>query len=563
MNLAKNSRKGNVVKQVSHDRRVRRLMMDFPRALPAAVFLLITAITGLSIFAIERGEHQQEHAELRERAKAVASALERRGGTTASYLRAGAALFSTSEEVTPELFDRFVSNIQLDSDYRGADGLGWAKRLTAVGVEQFEQDYEAQFGESIRVLPDVAEGQSAVVPVTLLRPDTERNRRATGYDMYSEPVRRAAMDVARQANRPIASGKLILLQEGEGSEAGFIIYMPTFTEGRSAQPPKGFVYSPFNANEFLASALELETRGDKGLRLFDGSNAPGNLLAEIAPRQRTGLTVSEPITIASRQMVLEVESARGNSLSKLSILTLLFGILVGSLLMVVVRLLTRQAHEDDASLAWLKEQSSIRDSLTRELNHRVKNTLANVLSIIALTRRRSKSLDNFADSLDGRIRALSATHDLLTQSDWGTTPIRDLIVAEMAPYAKNNDNILHLDGPAVELAPSDALSLGLAIHELATNAAKYGALSQSGGSVHISWAKLSDELARLEWRERGGPTVSQERVCGFGTNLIEKIVAHELRNPVELHFHPSGVECNLTVPLRKPSNFAIRAGKPG
>lgn len=552
-----------MVEQVSHDRRVRRLMMDFPRALPAAVFLLIAAITGLSVFAIERGEHQQERAELRERAKAVASALERRGGTTASYLRAGAALFSTNADVTPELFDRFVSNIQLDSDYRGADGLGWAKRLTAAGVEQFEQDYEAQFGESIRVLPDVAEGQPAVVPVTLLRPDTERNRRATGYDMYSEPVRRAAMDLARQTNRPIASGKLVLLQEGEGSEAGFIIYMPTFIEGRSAQPPKGYVYSPFNANEFLASALELETRGDKGLRLFDGSNAPGNLLAEIAPRQRTGVTVSEPVTIASRQMVLEVESARGYSLSKLSILTLLFGILVGSLLMIVVRLLTRQAIEDDASLAWLKEQSSIRDSLTRELNHRVKNTLANVLSIIALTRRRSKSLDDFADSLDGRIRALSATHDLLTQSDWGTTPIRDLIVAEMAPYAKNHDNVLHLDGPEVELAPSDALSLGLAIHELATNAAKYGALSQSGGSVHISWAKLSDELARLEWRESGGPTVSEERVCGFGTNLIEKIVAHELRNPVELNFHPSGVECKLTVPLRKPSDFAIRARKSG
>ena len=552
-------REGDMIEQASHERRALRLMMDYPRAVPTAIFLLIAAITGLSVFVIERGEHRQEHAELREQAKAVASALERRGGTTASYLRAGAALFGSSGNITPELFDRFVANVQVDTDYRGADGLGWAKRLTPEGVAQFELDYAVDFGEPIRVLPDVAEAQTAVVPVTILRPETERNRRAYGYDMYSNSTRRAAMDEARRAKRPIASGKLVLVQEGEGEAAGFIVYMPVFAEGRSAQPPKGFIYSPFNADEFLASALELETRGEKGLRLFDERIAPGKLLAEIVPAQHTGLTVLEPVTIANRQMVLEVESARGDVLSKLSILTLMFGVLVATLLMVVARLLSRQALEDRVSLIRLKEQNSIRDSLTRELNHRVKNTLANVLSIIALTRRRSKSLDDFADNLDGRIRALSATHDLLTESDWGTTPIRDLIVAEMAPYAKNADTVLKLQGPDVELAPNDALSLGLAIHELATNAAKYGALSQSGGMVTITWSKLDDKLARLEWIETGGPTVAEERVCGFGTNLIEKIVAHELRNPVRLEFLLSGVQCTLTIPLRKPSDFAIRA----
>jgi two-component sensor histidine kinase len=166
-----------------------------------------------------------------------------------------------------------------------------------------------------------------------------------------------------------------------------------------------------------------------------------------------------------------------------------------------------------------------------------------VLSIIALTRRRATSLDSFADSLEGRIRALSATHDLLTQSEWGATPIRAIVKAEMAPYAQDAERHLVLDGPDVDLAPNDALSLGLAIHELATNAAKYGALSVEDGQVSVRWAMAADNLARIEWQERGGPAVSMSgrRERGFGTDLIEKIVAHELRNPVDLRFDPEGV----------------------
>ncbi|MXP47464.1 histidine kinase [Altererythrobacter luteolus] len=535
--------------------------MQFPRAVPVAIFLLIAAITSLSVYAIEDGEHQREHAELRERAQAVASALERRGGSTASYLRAGAALFSSVDDVSPVLFNRFVSNLRVDSAYRGSEGFGWAKRLRPSEVDEFESQYIKQYGSRIEVYPKSAENETQIIPVTYIRPDNERNRRAIGYDMYSDATRRAAMDEAERTSSPIASGKLVLLQEGAGSDPGFIMYMPVFQDGRSPQRLKGFVYSPFSAQDILSSALELETRGEKGLRLYDGEVAPGQLMAEIEPALSTGLTVTEPVTIGGREMLLEVESARGNTLSRLSMLTLLFGILVATLLIVVARLLTRQALEDRASLNWFEEQNSIRNSLTRELNHRVKNTLANVLSIIALTRRRSNSLDEFADSLDGRIRALSATHDLLTQSDWGTTPIRALVEAEMAPYARHHDKVLELEGPDVELAPNDALSLGLAIHELATNAAKYGALSTAGGKVTVKWSKLTDSLAEVFWTESGGPPVPQNRQNGFGTNLIEKIVAHELRNPVELSFKPEGVTCRLVVPLRRPSEFSIRANR--
>jgi two-component sensor histidine kinase len=237
---------------------------------------------------------------------------------------------------------------------------------------------------------------------------------------------------------------------------------------------------------------------------------------------------------------------------------LLFGLAGATLLMMLARVVAQQALEDNARLAWFEQQISIRDSLTRELNHRVKNTLANVLSIIALTKRRSASLEEFVERLEGRIRALSATHDLLTNSQWGNTPIRAVIEAELTPYSRDLGQTIDIRGPHVELAPNDALSLGLAIHELATNAAKYGALSQPGGKLSIEWARLGDSLARLSWREEGGPPVAAERKRGFGMELIERIVAHELQNPVQMHFDPTGVRCVLTVPVRKANPFAIR-----
>ncbi|MBC7159256.1 MAG: sensor histidine kinase, partial [Porphyrobacter sp.] len=298
------------------------------------------------------------------------------------------------------------------------------------------------------------------------------------------------------------------------------------------------------------------------VRLYDGPPRPENLLAASGGGDPDGATLLRTVTIANNPWVLEITSSAGGGLSTVSMATIIFGLLVAGLLLQLVRMLTRQAIEDESSLQWFEEQASIRTSLTRELNHRVKNTLANVLSIIALTRRRADTLDDFADGLDGRIRALSATHDLLTQSDWGTTPVRAVVEAELLPYAHPGDHEIDLRGPDIELAPNDALSLGLATHELATNAAKYGALSQPGGRVTVHWRLVSERLVRVEWQESGGPPVPAQRGRGFGMDLIERIVAAELKSPVRLDFDPAGVRCVLTIPVREPTEFTMRAGKP-
>ncbi len=350
--------------------------------------------------------------------------------------------------------------------------------------------------------------QPFTVPVTYLQPDTDRNRLALGFDMFSEPIRRRAMEEAERNTRPTASGAVVLAQDGESDRPGFLIYMPVFAIIAGERQLRGFVYSPFNGDDFLASALELEDAGIYLVSLYDGWGPGSKLLATTSPGQvPSGKVVRLQVNMANVPFRIEVGRNGTPTLSRLSMATLVFGLLAAILLMLLVRMLTRQALEDEASLEWFEEQSAIRNTLTRELNHRVKNTLANVLSIIALTRRRGGSLDEFADGLDGRIRALSATHDLLTMSDWGATPIRALVDAELNPYAFEVEHTVSIEGPDVELAPNDALSLGLAIHELATNAAKYGALSRPG------------------------------------------------------EFLPGGLRCVLTIPVRRPTQFAIRASR--
>ncbi len=534
--------------------------MDYPRAVPLAIFLLVAAVTVLSVFAIERGERVRENADLSRQADAMVSAIERRAYSSSSFLRAGAALFGSQQSVTGDVFRQFVSELRLDADYRGAEGIGWAPAITDNQLAAVEE--QLSFGRvgQMNVRPSLQDDpRKQLVPVLFLQPDTLRNRKALGFDMYSEPTRRAAMDEATRTVRPTASGRVNLVQDSGPDEFGFIIYMPVF-DGRGAQRSlKGFVYSPFNASQFLTSASELITSPEAAFRFFDVSGGKPLLMVETENWVDDGHTVERDVDLANRRMLLVVQSKRDMALSPLSLITLLFGLAVASLLLVVARLLTQQAEEDSRSLEWFAQQNSIRNSLTRELNHRVKNTLANVLSIVSLTRRRAESLDEFAEGIDNRIRALSATHDLLTQSEWGTTPIAAVISVELAPYINANDHEVVAKGPDVELAPNDALSLGLAIHELATNAAKFGALSCSGGQVSVTWELVNPHLARIEWIESNGPNVEPPTKRGFGIDLIEKIVAHELRHPVELEFDPKGVRCRLMAAVREPSEFALRS----
>ncbi|MFT4025690.1 MAG: CHASE domain-containing protein [Novosphingobium sp.] len=540
--------------------RSQRWFERFPRGIPVAVFVLTLAVTVLAVFAIQRAETGRAHALTKEAAGAIAAGLERRINGSSAYLRAGAIILSTKPDVGMADFHEFATQYGVREPGGGSDVISWAPRFAPGGIAAFERMRRKEGDADFTVHPLPPAGQAFVAPVSYLEPVDARNRGVLGFEIYSEPVRRAAIELAIVSGRPTASGKITLLQDGKPElRSGFGLFMPVYAGG-DRERVKGLLSSRFNAHRLLETVLKEQGLHDLNVAFYDGFPGPDGLLAGVGAEQVLKRAHTMTFSAAGHQFTIAVEPTNAATLSTMSILTLLFGLLVAALLTLLASIVSRKAAEDGAALLWFQEQASIRNSLTRELNHRVKNTLANVLSIIALTRRRETDVNGFADSLNGRIRALSATHDLLTQSEWGTTPIRAVASAELAPYTQQVDHLIELQGPDVELAPNDALSLGLAIHELATNAAKYGALSVISGSLSIHWTMISSELARIEWRERGGPPVAEQRRRGFGTELIEKIVAHELGRPVELRFEPEGVVCVLITPVRKPvTAFRMRA----
>lgn len=211
-----------------------------------------------------------------------------------------------------------------------------------------------------------------------------------------------------------------------------------------------------------------------------------------------------------------------------------------SLLEIVLRRIDAAARE--RLRAWQQEKL-----LMAELDHRVKNTLANIQAIVSQASRSAASLSSFTEGLDRRIRSMSRAHSLLTQSRWEGVLIDALIHEELDAYKAEQPNY-SLDGPELALAPKIALSLSLALHELATNAVKYGALSVASGHVQISWTFDAVKGVELSWRESGGPTVTTPKRRGFGSTLIERALAMETAGSSKLIYEPSGVACVITLP---------------
>jgi two-component sensor histidine kinase len=189
--------------------------------------------------------------------------------------------------------------------------------------------------------------------------------------------------------------------------------------------------------------------------------------------------------------------------------------------------------------------------LINELNHRVKNTLASVQALMVMTDRYADSKQAFVQAFSARLKALSLTHDLLTEGLWQSASLGDVIRSELEPYAAGHPERIVIEGEAVQLSPRRAISLGMVFHELATNAAKYGALSAQAGRVFVRWWKPGGNAApalRLEWREEDGPKVAPVSRRGFGSRLIEQSIT-ELDGTVKLEFEPSGLRCTIEIAL--------------
>ncbi|HET9398607.1 MAG TPA: PAS domain S-box protein [Sphingomicrobium sp.] len=194
-----------------------------------------------------------------------------------------------------------------------------------------------------------------------------------------------------------------------------------------------------------------------------------------------------------------------------------------------------------------------RDTVARELDHRVRNLLSVVNSLVSLTARGATSVGEFRDSLLDRLAALARTQSALRYGAKQSTSLRELLGAELAQYRADGGANIHIEGPSVPLGQAAAQSLALAFHELATNSAKYGALSRLSGKVEVvlSFSGVKDSQVNVRWRETGGPAVTPPSKLGFGTALIKEVIERSFQARVTLEYAPDGVVCDICLPRAK------------
>jgi len=220
---------------------------------------------------------------------------------------------------------------------------------------------------------------------------------------------------------------------------------------------------------------------------------------------------------------------------------------IGTVLLLIglafaVRLATRLARAE-----------AMHSLMIDELNHRVKNTLQTVQSIAAQTFRHAKDIPDAMHKFDGRVVAMGRANELLSEERWRNADMADLVDSALEPFRGKDRQRVHASGPNLSVAPQSAVMISMMLHELATNAAKYGALSNDAGEVVVDWRELGEGSSRrvqLTWRETGGPAVATPERKGFGTTLIQRGLTAQLGGKADIEFAPDGLRCTLECPVR-------------
>lgn len=533
------------------------------RLLAPSIFVIVLLIGLAMTFFVYRAEQLAAESRFDVLADDAADRLRGRVEQHVAFLRAAHAFFVSQDgQVSHRSFATFVEGLDLTTGLPGIQGIGFA-RLIDVGEEA---DVSVRIGKSYGIERDVwpdTTDQTRRTPIELLEPHDERNDAALGYDMFSEPTRRAAMIGALAFDGPFATAPVELVQEiTKDKQAGFLVYIPARTKlGTSdVENVEGFVYAPFRAGDLHAAALR---RAPALPVLVETHDVTGN--DPVLLYRSPGLDTTEGVgafedtsnfEVAGRRWQIHVMStpAFGSRLPSLGILALgSISLLLAAALAASTRSqikaleVAQQLHRNTA------QNLEDKELLLQEMKHRIKNSIARVLAIARHTAAHSADLPSFTGSFTARLQAMANAQDMLTRSHWQRADLNELISTELRQVFGDELSSYTLTGPAIELNERATQALGLVIHELATNALKYGGVSGEGDALKVKWQKhpkrRSDRLV-LEWSERSDEPIAAPESSGFGTKLIDANIRGELGGTVERDFTQTGLFVRLTMPLK-------------
>ena len=532
------------------------------RILPVAVLLGVAAVgTAMTLF-VNATSHRASQSRFDLVAAEAANRLSQRIDQHILLLKATAAdMVTSTRPMDRSDFKSFFEAVDVLNNYPGILGIGFAL-VTDKGKEAFAETLlSTNYGIKRKVWP--VQGNSLRTPIVLLEPQSERNTAAMGFDMFSQTSRSEAMLQAMTSFKPVASPPVELVQEikPEDKQAGFLVYVPVKLPAISGKYSReiraqGFVYAPFRAGDLHQVAL----RGEDRLAAYQTVDlaSGGKVLAEspdFDSLNRVALFhASQKISVGGRVWEIRFASNAAFQDDNWQIGTLLLGV-VSLLFAAALAASTRSqmlALEAAEKLALVSQQSEAdKDLMLKEMKHRIKNSIARVLAIARQTSGSSASLKEFNESFFSRLQSMAAAQELLTRSHWEKAELRSLVCSELKQVLGNDYAESRVSGPPVLLNERATQALGLTLHEMATNALKYGDQLGLMTELIVTWQIENPNHATqlvLNWIEPGS-TWKQEQISGFGSRLMTLSIERELGGKIERFMRNGDLVISLAMPL--------------
>lgn len=534
------------------------------------VFLFALLPGALATYSVHRASTVQTRAEFDRVAELAVDRVVTRMRQHVVALRAGRGLWEAMEgEVSRAAFVRFVSSVHLVPELAGARAIGYAPIIAEDDVADIEAQIGASYGITKQVEP--ATDQAWRTPVTLVEPATVGMLRALGYDMYAEPVRRAAMDAAIATNQAQVTGPINLVSALPGErDIGFLIYLPInrpATERPATMAPtEGFIYAAFLGQDLIEAAvasrpplpvsIDVIDTALPEKKLYIGSAEPGSPLQKRID-----------VELLGRAWAFDVTSTTKVSWLQMWGLTLIIGMFsvafAGAIAYAIAARQEEAARARELAAAATRE-SDYRELLVQEMKHRIKNYISRIQSIARQSARGATDVKAFTDSFEARLRAMAAVQEVLAGTAAAQADVRTILRKELQ-QCLDTEAVDHLmNGPSVRLDERQSHAFGMVVHELVTNAMKYGGLSANGKGMQVSWTEEQGETGQprhlsLTWREHFDEAAPTPQVgSGFGSRLIDASLKGELQGTLDRQFKADGLLVTLSFPLTAAAGPAAK-----
>ena len=520
------------------------------------VILLATIAAAVASFFYNQSE-EADQAEL------VAAQVNMRLRDHVAVLEGVRALYQSDSAASGPGIRAYLNALQPQIHTPGMEGVGIAAAMPAAAPAALEAKLRENYGEDIKIWP--ATDQPVGFGVVLVEPYTPRRHAALGFDMYSEPVRRAAMRRAWQTGQPAASGIVHLAQEKAVTvkQPGFLIYLPVYARTRvgtspdtlatapGVRPVEAFVYAPFRTRDMMTAVLGSQLDGIHGIEVYAGEGPSAPLV--FSKGKMRWDAQEQKLRVADRIWTMRISYGRFFERLGRPLAIFLFGVALALLATQLHRVQRRRISAFQALAAQKARHAEDRELMIGEMAHRMKNAFARIGALARITLRESTSLEDFELKFDGRMRALSDAKQMLVTGAVDSVELGRIIHRELELAGRSPQQLAAVTGPDVRLDDEGAQALSLAIHEFVTNSIKYGALAGQG-DLAIGWHRVGDDI-ELSWVESALADTPHIDTESFGTQFIHTLIERQLKGS----WDRSAADHRLTITIRWPDRDPNRA----